>query len=315
SQLVLKSAREFEPAANYFEFRFDGISYVHTGNLYYRYRLEGFSNNWVYTTVPKASFPKLPPGAFNFVVQVSLDGDFSRAASDTFDFKILKPFWQQVWFLLLLLLGVALLVYILFKYRERRINKWAQLEQERIQFEYDRLNNQVNPHFLFNSLNTLTHLIEEQKDEALVYTHRLSDLYRNILDYRNRDLVRVQEEWTILSDYLYIQTQRFGDALKITRDIPKEILEEGKLPPMSLQMLLENAIKHNIVSKQQILHIHVYYEKGYLIVQNNFQPKLNKDKGVGMGLYNISRRYALYANVTINYGVAGDYWVVSLPVL
>lgn len=315
SEKVLSGVQEFKPADNYLHFQFDGISFVNSGVLHYRYRLEGFSNNWVYTTVTDVSFPKLPPGHFKFVVEVSLNGDFSQAVAAMYDFRILKPVWQQRWFLILILVGLVLFAYVFIKYRERRINKLSQLKQERIQFEYDHLKDQVNPHFLFNSLNTLTHLIEEQKEEALTYTQRLSDLYRNILGYRNMDLVSVQEEWDILSNYLYIQRQRFGNALKITKNIPHDIMNEGKLPPMSLQMLVENAIKHNIVSRQQVLVVHIRYTQGYLIVQNTFQPKLKKDTGAGMGLYNISRRYLLLANAKIKYGIEGDAWIVRLPVL
>jgi LytS/YehU family sensor histidine kinase len=195
------------------------------------------------------------------------------------------------------------------------MQRLAQLEQERVLFDYEHLKSQVNPHFLFNSLNTLTNLIEENKDNAVMYTERLSDLYRNMLIYHNKDLISLSEEWELLSAYLYIQQSRFGNALQLTGNIPEPIKDSRKIPPMALQLLMENAIKHNIVSLSSPLILEISATEQELMVKNKINPKIKKELESGIGLANISSRYALLTQRKVYFGREGDYWVVKLPLL
>src|SRR6202012_4579831 len=117
--------------------------------------------------------------------QASLNSDFNHATEDNYTFVIAFPLWREPWFFILIGLGCFGLVYLYIKLREKRIQRLSLLEQERMMFEYEHLKSQVNPHFLFNSLNTLTSLIDENKETAISYTEHLSDLYRNMLAYRN----------------------------------------------------------------------------------------------------------------------------------
>ncbi len=306
---------EFGPGENYLSFYFDGISFTNPERLNYRFRLEGYSDNWVYTNDPLATFPKLPPGTFTFRVQVSLNGGFDNASETSYVFRIAKPVWQRAWFILLLILGATLIAYILIKFRDRKMQRLAQLEQERVLFDYEHLKSQVNPHFLFNSLNTLTNLIEENKENAVKYTERLSDLYRNMLIYHNKDLISLAEEWELLSAYLYIQQSRFGNALQLTGNIPQSIKENKKIPPMALQLLMENAIKHNVVSLSSPLILEMSATEEELTVKNKINPKIKKELESGIGLANISSRYALLSQRKVYFGREGDYWVVKLPLL
>lgn len=312
---VEMNRHEFDPTENYLSFYFDGISFANPERLNYRFRLEGYSDNWVYTNDPLATFPKLPSGTFTFRVQASLNGGFDNASETSYVFRIARPVWQRGWFILLLVVLTIIVAYSLIKFRDRKMQRLAQLEQERVMFDYEHLKSQVNPHFLFNSLNTLTNLIEESKDNAVVYTERLSDLYRNMLQYHNKNLISLEEEWKLLSAYLYIQQSRFGNALQLVGNLPEHIKEQKKIPPMALQLLVENAIKHNIVSLSSPLVVEISANEEELSVRNRINPKIKKELESGIGLANISSRYTLLTKRKVYFGREGDYWVVKLPLL
>jgi len=300
---------------NYITINFDGINYISPEQLHYRYLLQGYNNKWVYTDDESVTFPELPPGQYRFHIQVSLGKSFYRAAGDTYTFVIATPFWKEKWFYIFVLLVIVTLIYLYTRWREQQLTKMAHLQEERMLYEYEHLKSQVNPHFLFNSLNTLANLIEEDKDAAIDYTTQLSDLYRHMLSYRNRDLVLLSEEWEILTGYMYIQQSRFGNALRMETDIPIELLQTKKIVPLSLQIVVENAIKHNIVSASMPLVIFITATDELVIISNHLQPKMSKEKSSGLGLANISKRYALLSKKEVSFGIVNNEFIVKLPLL
>jgi sensor histidine kinase YesM len=207
------------------------------------------------------------------------------------------------------------LIYAYIRAREKSLRRLSSLQRERLLFEYEHLKSQVNPHFLFNSLNTLANLIEEDRDAAVQYTNELSDLYRNMLTYRNKDLVPLAEEWNILQHYLYIQQSRFGDALQVELRVPETIMNTRRIVPLALQLLVENAIKHNVASRSRPLTIIIEAQGDRLAVRNAINPKLSKEKGAGLGLINIKKRYALITDRHISFGVVHNEYIVTLPLL
>jgi hypothetical protein len=306
---------EFGPDANYLSFYFDGISFTNPERLNYRYKLDGYSDNWVYTNEPVATFPKLPAGHFSFRVQVSLNGDFEYANGAVYSFTIAAPVWRRPWFIGLLIVALVLLSYVFIKLRDKRVGRLSQLEQERMAFEYEHLKSQVNPHFLFNSLNTLTSLIEENKDGAVLYTEKLADLYRNMLAHRHKNLITLEEEWNILSDYLFIQQSRFGKALQIESHLQESLMKDSMIPPMALQLLVENAIKHNVVSVSDPLIIYITANEEEITIINRINPKIKQAPESGIGLNNIRNRYALLTKRQVAFGKEDMNWVVRLPLL
>lgn len=306
---------KFSAGDNHIGFHFEGINFANRERVYYRYRLIGYDSGWLPTTDESATFPALPPGNYTFCVQASLSSDFTDAYQTEHSFSIAAPFWKQKWAIataLLLLIGSA---YGYFRIREQNLRRLSLLQRERMMAEYEQLRSQVNPHFLFNTLNTLTSLIEEDQDAAVQYTMQLSDLYRSMLAYRDRDLIYLSEEWALLEKYLYIQQSRFRGALHVHSDIPKEIRTSKKIIPLALQLLVENAIKHNVVSPTQPLHIFINANDSTIIIRNTLQPKLSETSGAGVALANISRRYALMNARLVEYGIQGDQFIVSLPLL
>lgn len=300
---------------NYLSFRFEGIAVANPEKLQYRYLLEGHNDQWVATNDESVSFPQLRPGRYVFRVQASLHDSFDEAATATYVFTITSPLWRRPWFIGLVALAVFGLVYWYIRMRERNLRKLSRLQRERMMFEYEHLKSQVNPHFLFNSLNTLVNLIEEDRKAAVDYTVQLSDLYRNMLAHRNRDLIRLSEEWDILEKYLYIQQSRFGQALQLKTNITEELKRNRRIVPLALQLLVENAIKHNIVSRSRPLVISILSDGEELRISNTLQEKAGQEKGAGLGLTNICNRYALITSRPVTYGPSDGEFVVILPLL
>lgn len=300
---------------NHLTFSYEGLSYTNAERLHFRYRLEGFSNDWVVTNDEAVTFPRLPAGSYLFRVQVSLTGDFTGAKEAVYAFDIATPLWKQIWFVVLILVLLVLAGFYYVKVREKNLRKLSLLQKERMTFEYEHLKSQVNPHFLFNSLNTLVQIIDEDRDLAVEYAIHLSDLYRNMLAFQDRELISLAEEWSLLEQYLYIQQNRFGPALLIRREIPEPILQSGRIVPMALQLLVENAIKHNVVSREFPLEILISADQQDIAVINRLQPKQSREKGAGLGIANLKNRYGLLSDKPIAYGVYEDKFVVKLPLL
>ncbi|MGB3150345.1 MAG: 2TM domain-containing protein [Maribacter sp.] len=180
--------------------------------------------------------------------------------------------------------------------------------------KFDALKNQLDPHFLFNSLNVLTSLIDEDPDQAQKFTTSLSKVYRYVLEQKNKDLVSVDEELQFARTYVKLLKMRFEDSIVL--DIPEKAMDpEAKIVPLSLQLLLENAVKHNVVTSSKPLHIRIYEEGGLLKVANNLQEKQVVKKSSGVGLQNIKQRYDLLSNRNMGIFNDGKNFMVQLPML
>ncbi|MEZ5016949.1 MAG: histidine kinase [Flavipsychrobacter sp.] len=306
---------KFVNSDNHISFSFDGISFANPEAVIYRYKLNGYNDMWIYTSDQSVTFPQLSSGEYEFLVQASMNTAFENAATASYKFIIQKPFWKEVWFIVLLVALIWAISYTYIKLRERNLQKLAKLERERMLFEYEHLKSQVNPHFLFNSLNTLSSLIEDDKNMAQDYTVHLSDMYRSMLTFKDKDLMPLKDELEVVSHYMYIQKSRFGDAIQLNVNVSEEVKQQGKVVPLALQLLVENAIKHNIVSQAQPLIINIDADKEYIKVSNTLQAKMSKEKGAGLGLVNIRRRYSLLTDRRMTYGMNENEFVVLLPLL
>jgi len=180
--------------------------------------------------------------------------------------------------------------------------------------KYESLKSQLDPHFLFNSLNVLTALIEENPEKAERFTTKLSRTYRYVLEQKEKTLVSLQEELDFAKGYMELLKMRFEEALIF--EIPTKITNsEYKIPPLSLQLLLENAVKHNAISVEKPLKITIVEADGILTISNNFNNKKSFRKGTGIGLSNIITRYGLVTKRPVNITQTRDTFSVSLPLL
>ncbi|MGV3696568.1 2TM domain-containing protein [Flavobacterium sp.] len=180
--------------------------------------------------------------------------------------------------------------------------------------QFESLKNQIDPHFLFNSLNVLSSLIEENPENAQRFTTSLSKIYRYVLEQKDKELVSVSEELAFAKTYMNLLKMRFENS--ITYEVPIDFNnDEAKVVPLSLQLLLENTIKHNVVSETKPLHIKIYIENNYLIVENNLQKKEVLQDRRGVGLQNIVNRYGLISERKVMIDENGDYFKVKIPIL
>jgi LytS/YehU family sensor histidine kinase len=190
----------------------------------------------------------------------------------------------------------------------------AQLERQNLESQLEGLRSQVNPHFLFNSLNTLTYLIPENADKAVRFVQQLSKVYRYVLESRDTRLIPLHEELMFLKSYIFLQRERFGDNLVV--DLHNlESYENAGIVPLTLQILFENAIKHNVISAEKPLHIDVSVENNHLVVRNNLQKKNQVMDSTGVGLQNIRDRYRMLTEQEVNVITSQQYFTVVLPMI
>ena len=180
--------------------------------------------------------------------------------------------------------------------------------------QFELLKQQVNPHFLFNSLSTLKSMIEIGDVHAADFTHQLSDFYRFTLEKRKSDLIPLKEELNILQAYTYLLKARFEEGINPLIDIDAQYLETY-IPPFTLQLLVENCIKHNIVSLEQPLAIRLYIENACLVVENKLQLKKKPELSTELGLENINQRYLHLLNKKIEIESTTTVFKVKLPLI
>lgn len=204
-------------------------------------------------------------------------------------------------------------IYFYNKYQQNRI-KEQKVIAGTASAKFDALKNQLDPHFLFNSLNVLTSLIEENPDSAQKFTTALSKVYRYVLEQKSKELVTVDEELQFAKTYMSLLKMRFEDSIVFTMP-EKASNPESKVVPLSLQLLLENAVKHNMVTSSKPLHIKIYEDQGSLVVENNLQPKQIVKKSTGVGLSNIKQRYDLLTNKKVNINKEASRFAVAIPML
>lgn len=187
-----------------------------------------------------------------------------------------------------------------------------QLKQAQLKANLSSLKEQISPHFLFNTLNTLSTLTHEQVVKDFV--NELSNVYRYLLQYKESNTARLEEELAFTHSYLYILKARMEDAIVVHVNVPGEILS-SHIPPLTLQLLIENAIKHNIAARYKPLTISIYGNKDVLVVENNYQPKSSASAGTGTGLGNIAQRYRLLFDREIDIQQTAEAFIVKLPVV
>jgi sensor histidine kinase YesM len=180
--------------------------------------------------------------------------------------------------------------------------------------QFDALKNQLDPHFLFNSLNVLVSLIEENPKAATKFTTSLSKVYRYVLEQRHKELVSVDEELNFARAYVGLLKTRFEQSIQI--DIPvKSAIQDARVVPLSLQLLLENAVKHNVVSDSKPLQLRIYENNNQLVVENNLQKRDVATQGCGVGLQNIAARYKLLTDRKMSIIENKTHFKVQIPII
>lgn len=222
----------------------------------------------------------------------------------------------QILFIFIIILGYTtgeMALFLLHKWRFS-LAELERFKKENAEYRFELLQSQLNPHFLFNSLNTLSSLVHQNTENASVFIRKLSDVYRYILDHRDKELVSLETELTFAKSYIMLMQLRFENHL-IVKLGHMESTEDYLIAPLSLQLLIENAIKHNIVSKSKPLQIDLFTEEDTLIVQNNLQVKTYKEVSHEMGLKNINSRYGFLSERKVEIENDGINFTVKIPLL
>ncbi|MBK6963091.1 MAG: histidine kinase [Bacteroidales bacterium] len=202
------------------------------------------------------------------------------------------------------------------------LNRWrislAEMERykkENAEYRFETLRTQVNPHFLFNSLNTLSSLMYEDREKATGFIRDLSDVYRYVLENRSRETISLREEVKFIRSFVYLYQLRFDNKLNVVIEISESVLER-LVAPMTLQLLVENAVKHNVISVKKPLEISVIAdETGYLTIRNNLQKKTAGVVSSEIGLKNIISRYGYLTDKPVEVTETDSEFIVKVPLI
>jgi len=221
--------------------------------------------------------------------------------------------WQMAFtFLISLVITTSFYLVYFFKWWRIATVNGEKLKQEAIQLRYDALKSQVNPHFMFNSLSVLSSLIDTDTVKAKQFIQQFSDIYRYVLDQKDKELVPLEDELKFVQSYINLHQMRHGDNLNVIIDINNY---SGYIIPLSLQTLLENCFKHNVVSDEKPLTVRIWRENEFIIVQNNLQKRRTIQESNGIGLETISKRYKYLSNQAMEVIESNDHFTVKVPII
>ena len=217
------------------------------------------------------------------------------------------------YFVCFFMIAVYEAIYFYYQLKESIIEK-EQVKQAQIRSELEGLRNQVNPHFLFNSMNTLMNIVMEDQQLAVNFLGKLSKVYRYVLENREEQIIPLAKELDFIHSYVFLQKERFKGNLEVKIDIPDQYLEH-KIIPLSLQILFENAIKHNVISRKKPLLIEVYGAHKKLIIKNNLQRKEQVLHSTKVGLENIKTRYRFFTKQEVVVKENDISFLVEIPLI
>ena len=198
--------------------------------------------------------------------------------------------------------------------QQNALTEISKLKEENFEAKFEVLKQQIQPHFLFNSLNILKGMIRTQNENAEDYIVRLAEVYRYILQSNTHNLVPISDELMVLDAYVFMLKIRFRDAIDLKINLSDKI-KRSSIPPLTLQILVENCVKHNVLSQHKPLTINIFEENNYIVIQNNLQVKNALDSSNKVGLANIAQRYNLVNGQKVIIERTPQYFTIKLPIL
>lgn len=272
---------------------------------------------WLDAPFRRLMFDILVVTAYTFVVSLCLATVFSMFVWDYFVFEEVSmgDLMESTKTPIIIALSITLFVTsrsFLIEWRQAAIAA-EQMRNERLEWQYQSLKDQLNPHFLFNSLNVLSNLVYEDANQANAFIEKLAKIYRYVLDVQYEELVSLDQELAFAKNYLELQELRFGTKLKY--DIRVDEASAYSLPPLTLQLLLENAIKHNAATKVKPLVIEISQDGDRLKVSNTYNLRSTAPEKSGIGLNNINERYGFMTDRKVRIEKSDGLFVVTLPLL
>ena len=214
----------------------------------------------------------------------------------------------------LLLLFILEEGYVYFSSKSRKKLELETLKKEQAQLKANVLSKQLDPHFMFNTLNVLSGLVYKDPDKSVQFIKELSQVYRYVLEQSEELVSTVEQEFHFLESYMYLLKIRFDDKIPVTIDIPAD-KKKWLMPSMTLELLVENAIKHNVVDRERPLNLHFTIKNDQLIVKNNLQLRNDISNSLGIGLDNLKKRLDLLDEKKYSFNVVGNEFVAIVPLI
>lgn len=318
---------EFEAGENAFSLKLVALNYFNPSQTWYAYKLDGFDDNWHITQDHKVVYTNLPGGKYVFRYKASLSANDWNVPEKSLPIYIETAFYKTFWFwgLAASIIGIPWFLY----YRSRQIqqrrvadlqNKAQRLEKEKVVMQYEGLKQQLNPHFLFNSLTSLGSLIDIDTRQANTFLENLSKTYRYILKSSESETVLLSEEIKFAENFIMLQKTRFEEGLIVNFNINEDAWRY-RIVPVTLQNLIENAIKHNVIDLEEPLIVDIYTEsnpeKGgyFLLVRNNLQKKSFVATSNKRGLINFVSLYQYLTAVPVDISETDRFFTVKIPLL
>jgi ligand-binding sensor domain-containing protein len=321
--LIAKGESYTVPAgANVVSFEYAAIDLVRPDKEEYTYMLENFDKDWVAAGTRRyAGYANLPGGDYIFKVKATNKSGHWDVPVVSIPIHVDQPFYKTWWFFALLIIIIANSFYIFYRYKLKKqqqimqlSGKASALEKEKALVMYESLKQHLNPHFLFNSLTSLSSLIRFDQKLAGEFLDGLSKIYRYILKSRDREIVPLVEEIKFVETFIHLQKTRFEKGLAVNINVPEEYCVY-KIAPVTLQNLIENAIKHNIIDEDSPLVIDIFIDEGYLVVKNNLQKKNFVETSNKQGLTNLKSLYNYLSQKPIIIEENDQYFFVKIPLI
>lgn len=238
---------------------------------------------------------------YKFVYNISISDNFGRILN-----------YEIVTF------GIAMLITTVFYFKhfflswKNLVVKEEEFKHQALALQYETLKSYVNPHFLFNSLSVLSSLVEKDTVKSQVFIKQLSDIYRYVLEQKDKELVPLETELNFVLSYINLHRIRHGENLKVEIRVDDK---SGYVIPLSIQILLENAFKHNIISEDEPLKVSIWREDNFIVVQNNLQMRKTIDQNGGIGLETISKRYEFFTKRPLLINEDNGFFTVRIPII
>jgi ligand-binding sensor domain-containing protein len=305
----------------FFSLGLTALNFDNPYQTWYAYKLEGFDRDWTYTRDRVAKYTNVPGGDYIFRYKASTDPNNWDREARLLTIHVGTVFYRTVWFWLALAFFTALLIHLYYRHRlsqQRRIlvleSKTQSLKKEKAMVMYESLKQQLNPHFLFNSLTSLESLIRVDQKLANDFVKGLSRMYRYVLKSRDHELVPLGEELKFVTSYISLQKTRFECGLEVLINIPETSFEK-RIVPVTLQNLIENALKHNKLDDEQPLIIEIFVEGETLLVRNNLQKKKFVETSNKQGLANLCSLYHYLTSRPVDIIEDHSFFTIKIPLL
>lgn len=306
---------------NFFSIELTALNYTNPQQTLYAYKLDPFDKEWIYTKERIANYTNVPGGHYLFHYKATNNPNNWDVPEKILSISIGTVVYKTIWFWTLVGLAILSMLYGLYRIRinqQERIyslqNKTHALEKEKALVMYESLKQQLNPHFLFNSMTSLSSLIRTNQKLAGEFLDGLSKSYRYILKSRNNEIVPLGNEIKFAEIYIKLQQTRFDKGLIINIDVNEDFYDQ-KIAPVTLQHLIENAIKHNIIDVDTPLRIDILVEDGYLIVRNNLQRKNFVETSNKQGLINLQSLYHYLSARPLEIREDEKFFTVKIPLI